>query len=40
MKLILENWREFLTEAMKTAKELPDDVHVAIIEQGIDAGFY
>ena len=40
MKLILENWREFLTEAMNTATDLPDDVYVAIIEQGIDAGFY
>lgn len=40
VKLLFENWREFLTEAMNTATDLPDDVYVAIIEQGIDAGFY
>ena len=45
MKLLFENWRGYLAEGegMKTpahlAKEAPD-VYVAIIEQGIDAGFY
>jgi len=34
MKLLLENWREYITEAAKTAEELPEGVVVAVHEIG------
>jgi len=30
MKLLLENWRKYLAEGMKTPEDLPDDVYVGI----------
>ena len=30
MKLLLENWRQYLTEGMKTPADLPDDVYIGI----------
>tara|TARA_Y100000310_G_scaffold107479_1_gene105902 strand:+ start:306 stop:995 length:690 start_codon:yes stop_codon:yes gene_type:complete len=30
MKLILENWRKYITEGMMTVDDLPDDTYVAI----------
>ena len=36
MKLLLENWREYITEAAKTAEELPEGVVVAVHEIGND----
>jgi len=30
MKLLLENWRKYLAEGMKTPADLPDDVYIGI----------
>jgi len=38
MKLILENWRKFLTEAAKNIKDLPEDASVTL-EKGADIFF-
>jgi len=42
MKLLLENWREYLAEGegMKTPEDLPDDVYVGIKKDVNDVIFY
>ena len=32
MKLIMENWRGYLAEAMKTVADLPDDIYIGIMD--------
>jgi len=34
MKLIMENWRGYLAEAMKTLEDLPDDLYIGIMDEG------
>jgi len=34
MKLLLENWREYLNEGMKKPADIPDGVYVGIIQDG------
>ena len=34
MKLIMENWRGYLAEAMKTVADLPDDIYIGIMDEG------
>ena len=36
MKLLLENWREYLTEAAKTVEDLPDNVRIAVHTYGTE----
>ena len=36
MKLLLENWREYLTEAAKTVEDLPDNVIIAVHTYGAE----
>ena len=36
MKLLLENWRQYLTEAAKTVEDLPDDVRIAVHTYGTE----
>jgi len=36
MKNLFENWREYLTEGMKTPEDLPDDVYIGIRGDGRD----
>ena len=36
MKLIMENWRTYLSEGMKTIKDLPENVYITIEELGED----
>jgi hypothetical protein len=39
MKLLFENWRIFINEAMKQPTDLPDGVQVRIFDSGGDVGF-
>jgi hypothetical protein len=34
MKLIMENWRGYLAEGMKTVADLPDDLYIGIMDEG------
>ena len=34
MKLLLENWRKYLTEGMKTFEDLPEDIGITIRDEG------
>ena len=42
MKLIMENWRGYLAEGMKTVADLPDDIYIGIQgnEHNDDVDFY
>jgi len=40
MKLLLESWRNYITEKMKTSADLPDHVYVGIKEDGNQVVFY
>jgi len=42
MKLLFENWREYLAEGMKTTADLPDDIYIGITgnEHNDDVDFY
>ena len=40
MKLLLENWREYLNEGMKNPADIPDDVYIGIMWDRGDILFY
>ena len=40
MKLLLENWREYLNEGMKNPADIPDDTYIGIMEDMGDMHFY
>jgi len=40
MKLLLENWRKYLTEGMKTPEDLPDYVYIGMKREADDVIFY
>ena len=40
MKLLLEQWREYLNEGMKSPTDIPDDVYIGIVEDSGDMNFY